>query len=529
MALPVGLPRPQPRGAWKVGLVYGGLLTLVVLGLGLLTLWLSQVYTLLSPAEVKQFATGWWAVLGLLGLLSFAVIVVALLDARHRERHQASAVVAAFVSSAPLLPCIAAISAVALYLARLEPMPVWNRQINDLAVLLGILAALGVWPLLAVLFQRFASADRANPRAYGELSERLDQLNVRLEILRGQLNEPDILYQQACRHRDVIAQELGLAAGGGRPAAGLPWVLGTGYINLVSRLHRAEEALLQIEPRALVISSAWHDEWCLRNSTLDNRDKLLDQLICARNILSVGPCGVTQRSECAPICAAAPDPKPLSSEELAAREREARAVLRAVRYSLNDFRDTRRDALVRARNRLNKTGAFTGLAAFVFLSLAIMLDVGPSTIVAITAFYLVGAIVGLFNRLRTAADSEEAVEDYGLTGTRLIHTPLFSGLAAIGGVALAALLPVAFDTVAFVPASVDAAQSASTIAQSLRLDQVFNLQTYPFGLVVAAIFGLTPSLLVDRLNRQTDRFKDDLRRSEPTESTTASSLLAATR
>ncbi len=47
-----------------------------------------------------------------------------------------------------------------------------------------------------------------------------------------------------------------------------------------------------------------------------------------------------------------------------------RAVLVAVRRSINDFRDQRRAGLVRARNHLLATMAATGFATYVFLGMA---------------------------------------------------------------------------------------------------------------------------------------------------------------
>ncbi len=105
------------------------------------------------------------------------------------------------------------------------------------------------------------------------------------------------------------------------------------------------------------------------------------------------------------------------------------------------------------------------------------------------AFYLVGALVGLFNRLRGEADSDSAVEDYGLALARLVHTPLFSGLAAVSGVLLTAILA-GFSGVA--------TTSSGTASASL-LSDIFKLN--PGSLLLAALFGLTPGLLIDRLGQ----------------------------
>jgi hypothetical protein len=121
----------------------------------------------------------------------------------------------------------------------------------------------------------------------------------------------------------------------------------------------------------------------------------------------------------------------------------ARAVLRTVRQSINEFRDESWNGLIVARNRLLATMFFTGLTVFALLVIPIIRNASQSAIVAASTFYLVGAAVGLWGRLRGEFQTEAAVEDYGLSAARLITTPLFSGLAAIGGVMLVAMLPYA--------------------------------------------------------------------------------------
>jgi hypothetical protein len=118
------------------------------------------------------------------------------------------------------------------------------------------------------------------------------------------------------------------------------------------------------------------------------------------------------------------------------------------------------------------------------------------------AFYIVGAIVGLFSRLGAEAEAEAAVEDYGLSRARLFHTPLFSGLAAVGGVVITLLLDNMLNG------------SGQTPQPAMPLADIFDLNQNRQGLVIAAVFGLTPSLLVRRLQEQTDTYKKELRSSE---------------
>ncbi len=42
------------------------------------------------------------------------------------------------------------------------------------------------------------------------------------------------------------------------------------------------------------------------------------------------------------------------------------------------------------------------------------------------------------------------------------------------------------------------------------LADIFNLAKNGFGLLIAAVFGLTPDLLINRLQGQADQYKTDL-------------------
>jgi hypothetical protein len=151
---------------------------------------------------------------------------------------------------------------------------------------------------------------------------------------------------------------------------------------------------------------------------------------------------------------------------------------------------------------------------YVLVSLGIVMQTPIDMIVAAASYFLVGAIVGLFSRLRTESEAERAIEDFGLSSARLIHRPLFSGLAAISGVVLIGMLSGPLNS-PLMPAGnvVGAGQAgpAAVAAQVVPLDHIFDLQKYPFGLILAALFGLTPSLLIRRLEQETDKYKIDLK------------------
>ena len=119
----------------------------------------------------------------------------------------------------------------------------------------------------------------------------------------------------------------------------------------------------------------------------------------------------------------------------------ARQTLREVRFAINQYVEDKLGSLLRARNRLIWTMLAVGAATYLLLGLALAAAVPVPQVLAVTVLYLVGAIVGLFNRLRLEVGRSGAVEDFGLSMARLVVTPLLSGLAAVAGVYLVAVAP----------------------------------------------------------------------------------------
>jgi hypothetical protein len=172
------------------------------------------------------------------------------------------------------------------------------------------------------------------------------------------------------------------------------------------------------------------------------------------------------------------------------------------------------------------TGTVTGMGGFLLLALAILRGVSDSAVVAATVFYLVGATVGLFNQLSSGwGDAGATEEDYGLTQARLMYTPLLSGLAAIGGVLVTTMLYATLSgPIVTTPEPTNSGQGSSTVEtveaepstvnlSVPQVEDIFDLGEGRFGLVIAAVFGLTPGLLVDRLKSEGERYKADLQSS----------------
>ncbi|CAA9551735.1 MAG: hypothetical protein AVDCRST_MAG73-2868 [uncultured Thermomicrobiales bacterium] len=569
---------------------------------------------------------------------------------------------ATLLNLAPYLLTLATVVTVVLYIVPAsvlrsdERASWWSDWANYTAPLAGLLVAAVVGVVAAWLNRDQAAPDRVQPRSYGELCERWSALDARvekicpsanLEGLGGDAATPpvgsvatapgsaaapeteamdttaapatdpttpgpdpglalgrEIACAEARVHRDYIATELGLVPGSnerGPRTTGTRWVLGTGFVDAWTRLHAAEAALFLVAPVELVIGAALHDEMRLKGSPIQNADDQLHKLRWAVHVLG-GTGYLTPASQ--PPAIGAEDRTPAALTQ-------ARVALRGVRLAIEEFRDARRDALVRARNNLTWTGMVTGILAYALLGTAILVEAPSEAVVTALVFYLVGAVVGLFGQLGINAHSTgETEDDFGLSQARLLYSPMLSGLAAVGGVVTTTMLyatlngpiltapadipvvatattgatattpsptglagfvtPIA--TGATLPAATASAgagtaspagrasPTASATARATAtatvtptatgnlprtatgtatavpasgatapgptgtpdettpaleipaLRDIFDLNQDRFGLVLAAIFGLTPGLLIDRLQGQANRYKSDLQR-----------------
>jgi hypothetical protein len=251
-----------------------------------------------------------------------------------------------------------------------------------------------------------------------------------------------------------------------------------------------------------VIADAYNDELRLEGSNIDNRDALLKRLRDSLPTLEARLCDtkITEASQSGSGTGDTVECPVTPVMEVLAREK-----LRHVKHAINQFRDERRRGLVHARNRLTKTVTVTGLVIFLIVALAVLLCVQRGYIVAAAAFYLVGAIVGLFNQLYLEGGTETATEDYGLASARLFHTPMISGLAALGGVLIIPMFSVLVNS---------SIHGKSTVGDVLDLTKLLNLTGQPFSIVLAAIFGLSPTILISRLQQEAEQYKADLKGTE---------------
>jgi hypothetical protein len=408
-------------------------------------------------------------------------------------KQEARAYATAFRASVAVVPLAATWGTIAAYIAfgtgNYSP---FYSTFGAIAV--GMFFALTAWLVATLFYSHNTSASRANTKNYNLLCEQLIQLENQHKHLCTANTEN--MHEQARNQAfcDQISNQL-REIEKGLEGTGMPWVTGTGYIDLWHRIHRAEEALIKFEPRSEVIMGAMWDETRLSGSNMTNRDSLLRNLRSSVTMLDDSKIHNWTYVDEQPITRPSQedDAEPVDTEAI---DTKARTMLSEVRYEINNFNDDVWEGIVQARHRLSTASLFLGFTAYVLLTLAIIGGAPSKAIFWALIYFIVGATVGLFARSRAEATADTATDDFGLSTTRLIHTPLFSGLGAVGGVLIVSVLDTHF--LGFDPNATNA-----------TLLDIFTNK--PNLLVFAAVFGLAPDLLIQRLTQQAENYKDDLK------------------
>jgi hypothetical protein len=429
----------------------------------------------------------------------------------------------------PLVPALAAaISVVGYLVSPDDPTLPGVPQDPIAAVYIGLASSILLWMLSGFPGAQLARRQRAQRRAYDDLCQRYLVLSARVKAESGKADAPTKDAPKALREAESILATVDrqlFGPDGEGPA--LRWVLANGYTSIARELHRVEEALFIVEATAEIVGDALHDDLSLEDSGLKNRFTLRRMIRDAMPVISPAAADALFRPVPAlPQTAALLMRAQAQTHELS--DHEAREALREVRFAINDYRDDIVDSFARGRNRLIWTYLIVAISTFVLLGLGMLSGVPKGALVSVSALYMVGALVGLFSRLRIEASRPSTNDDYGLYLARLLTGPLLSGLAGVAGVYLVAQAPAFLGPITEIgSAAASPAPSASpspaavvtAASQARPLADIYDLAKNHLAFAVSAVFGLAPGLLTARLQQQVDRLERDLQRSEPATST----------
>jgi len=282
-------------------------------------------------------------------------------------------------------------------------------------------------------------------------------------------------------------------------------VFASSYIDLWRPLHRAEEILLRLEPTNILINQARFDLLRYSNSAVNsegnNHTALLNEAI--QLLSDPNPANKAQIGD---------DSKPKEASPSTLRSSEdAVAAIQATRHAMNVYRDSRRTVMVLARDMVMATAAGAGIILYGSAWLAIMAvntpadNVPMQAILGAAACFTAGALVGLVSRLRGIEGVDALVDDYGLSVSRLYSASVLSGITGLLGVLLTGVISLTHS------ASIN---DEMTIAKLGGMPGVFNLTQTPYDLIIAGVFGLTPSLLLSQLREQFTGIKKELASTE---------------
>jgi hypothetical protein len=284
--------------------------------------------------------------------------------------------------------------------------------------------------------------------------------------------------KQAGRLMEALTDELRLGGVDGNHGSPYRWALGHGYVNAWRKAHEVEDLLVAVLPAEEVYAAALTSLDRAAGSDPKAQVTWVTQQL-ATLVAGGGRSGQIDI--------------PADSEGVDAAVKRfdqdlARAVVRESLVRVHKTQNEAWDKIVNVRNGLYVALELAVWLGYATLALTVLQPFDMTTqLTAATAFFLVGAVVGVFNELWARSRvTHGTVFDYGLGQLRLIATPVLSGLAALGGILATNVL--------------GGYLVGSETPDLASLRAIFDLSEYPMGLLVAAIFGLTPGLLLERLN-----------------------------
>jgi hypothetical protein len=411
---------------------------------------------------------------------------------------------------------------------------------------------------LATYVAPYGRPDRIDSNDYLKLRHRLLSVKARLKATPDDAAHGDAACQSACREAHDASEAL--CAFLKKPR--IEWTLRTGYIYAWSLVHKAEEALIDCAciPDCDVLEEAKYDLDRVKGSGMTNEESLSYQLQLA--IREIDPQALVYVKN--QIVIPATGDGASDDEEGTCCKTRPRAMAREARRALNAFRSDQYEGLLRARASLIRMISWTGGGVFLLTLLAIMVGAKATSLATALGLGILGALVGAFGRLYRQGNVKFQVEDLGLYSMQRVGGIVASAVAAILGVLLTVTLfyatlhsaltisaasssttptPTGMQTPASSPAPASGTRTTSVQLEPISsrsvitasptpvgeaqpeatspatipsLDDVFNLQETPLSPILAAIFGLLPSLVLTTLQQEASRFQTNLLKTEPT-------------
>ncbi|HEX6538076.1 MAG TPA: hypothetical protein VF155_02720 [Candidatus Dormibacteraeota bacterium] len=271
---------------------------------------------------------------------------------------------------------------------------------------------------------------------------------------------------------------------------GPQWMSGDGYVSVSRSLSEIEVAAMDGANATQLLDSAQIDKMRLGGSSIDSRDALLADLNDAIKTLTTAT----------------------ASTDIGA----ARSTVKRVRGAVNDYRDTSRESLARLRQKTLDAVALAGSLSYLLTIVGTASSTADqrAKVASGAALFLVAAIVGVVAALNGMSTLNSADDDFGLATARLLATAVLSGLAGVAGVLLVYLSGAAN--------ALSGAAAGGTAAIPTDFNNVFDVTGHPVTLIVTAIFGATPSLLITSLSKLGDKYASGLTSTKPTSTTSPS-------
>lgn len=191
------------------------------------------------------------------------------------------------------IPSVAAIITASLYILPFQKLiesfgfP-W-LTLNIIAMVVGFVITGIFWSLAAIFFTGFTTVTSANPISGSHLKNHYEAVRAGFDAL-SQLEDyeknapPERKYSYAIARTQVASylQKVEEMIN----SRGVQWIAGTGYLRAWNLVHRAEEAMITLEPRAEVVREAIYDAMCLTGSPMDSNARILNKLRHALALLS---------------------------------------------------------------------------------------------------------------------------------------------------------------------------------------------------------------------------------------------------